>query len=406
MSKNIKVIDSIMGSGKSQYAIQHMNTDKESDFIYITPYLDEVKRIKKNCPNRKFIEPKEDNENNVFSKTKSLKLLLKEGIDITTTHALFKLVDEETEEILSAGNYTLILDEVMDVVQQIPLTKADQTLLFDESKILRVDDLHNVILGEGAERYIEEGNGKFAELIHMAKLGRLFKFQDIVILWEFPVNIFRYFKEVWILTYLFDGQIQKYFFDFYDVEYKKYTVIKENELYKLIDYDHTINEERLNFLKTKIAIYEGKLNNVGNIKTSLSYTWYKNVKTSVFDMLSKNVYNYLKNIHKAKSTDSLWTCFKNKILSVPSYKRAFIAHNIRATNEYSNTHTLAYCVNKYISPFLVNYFKTKDIEIDEDIYALSEMLQWIFRSRIRNDENINIYIPSSRMRRLLKHYLS
>ena len=90
---------------------------------------------------------------------------------------------------------------------------------------------------------------------------------------------------------------------------------------------------------------------------------------------------------------------------VPSYKRVFIPHNLRATNEYSNTHTLAYCVNRYISPFLINYFKTKDVNVNQELYALSEMLQWIWRSRIRNDESINIYIPSSRMRKLLIEYL-
>ena len=39
------------------------------------------------------------------------------------------------------------------------------------------------------------------------------------------------------------------------------------------------------------------------------------------------------------------------------------------------------------------------------MYALSEMIQWIFRSRIRNNEDINIYIPSSRMRNLLIEFL-
>ena len=58
--EKIKIVDSIMGSGKSQMAIQMMNEDVESDFIYITPYLDEIRRIKQNCTNRKFTEPKED----------------------------------------------------------------------------------------------------------------------------------------------------------------------------------------------------------------------------------------------------------------------------------------------------------------------------------------------------------
>ena len=59
----------------------------------------------------------------------------------------------------------------------------------------------------------------------------------------------------------------------------------------------------------------------------------------------------------------------------------------------------------YISPFLVNYFKGKDISINQDVYALSEMLQWIFRSRIRNDESIFLYVPSKRIRKLFLNWL-
>ena len=57
-----------MGSGKSQYAIQLMNEDKENDYIYITPYLDEIKRIRENCKSRSFVEPKENEEERIFTK--------------------------------------------------------------------------------------------------------------------------------------------------------------------------------------------------------------------------------------------------------------------------------------------------------------------------------------------------
>lgn len=45
---NIKVVDSIMGSGKTSAAINLMNNaSKDENFIFITPYLNEVERIKK-----------------------------------------------------------------------------------------------------------------------------------------------------------------------------------------------------------------------------------------------------------------------------------------------------------------------------------------------------------------------
>ena len=56
MSK-ITIIDSIMGSGKTTWSIDKMNNDIENNYIYITPYLTEIQRIKQQVTNKKFYEP-------------------------------------------------------------------------------------------------------------------------------------------------------------------------------------------------------------------------------------------------------------------------------------------------------------------------------------------------------------
>ena len=43
--------------------------------------------------------------------------------------------------------------------------------------------------------------------------------------------------------------------------------------------------------------------------------------------------------------------------------------------------------------------------MDEDQYALSIMVQWIWRSAIRDGDDIYIYLPSSRMRRILRDWI-
>jgi hypothetical protein len=68
----VKVVDSVMGAGKTSYAIQMMN-QKEGPWLYITPFLDEVKRIKETCKIRNFKEPKETQYSN---KSEDLKRLI------------------------------------------------------------------------------------------------------------------------------------------------------------------------------------------------------------------------------------------------------------------------------------------------------------------------------------------
>ena len=66
---------------------------------------------------------------------------------------------------------------------------------------------------------------------------------------------------------------------------------------------------------------------------------------------------------------------------------------------------MAYCLNKYINSVVKTFFDSKGIQTDEDTYAVSEMLQFIWRSAVREGNEIWVYIPSSRMRQLLKDWI-
>ena len=78
---------------------------------------------------------------------------------------------------------------------------------------------------------------------------------------------------------------------------------------------------------------------------------------------------------------------------------------MRAGNEYRDRTAVAYLVNKYFNPFIKNFFVSNRIEVDEDGYALSEMLQFLWRSGIRDGKRITVYIPSKRMRDLLNKWI-
>ena len=90
------------------------------------------------------------------------------------------------------------------------------------------------------------------------------------------------------------------------------------------------------------------------------------------------------------------------------YKRqakGFVVHNQKATNRYADKTTLAYGLNLFMSVPIKRYLESRGGEVKEDLWSLNEMLQWIFRSGIRKGKAIHIYIPSERMRGLLKEWL-
>lgn len=388
----INVIDSIMGSGKSEWAIQYMNKNEDKNFIYITPFLDEVNRIKSNCINRKFKEP----VNKGDGKLSSFKKLLSKGENIASTHLLFSFADDEVIELLKMKNYILILDEVMNVIESLDIDRVDLNMLFND-KLLILNKDNTLSWNKEYSNY----SGKFEYVKIMAEHNRLIYYSDTILMWRFPVDVFESFKEVWVLTYMFKGQIQRAYYDLYNKEYKFYSI--KNKILS----EYSDNERIIDL----INIYEDKLNEIGKDYYSLSFSWYiKNVKNKeVLKTLNNYKANYFKNIIKSNSKQAMWTTFKDfeKDIKDKNYNsKSFVPHNSRATNNYREKNNLVYLVNRFINPIYVNFFKDKGIILNEDMYATSELLQWIWRSSIRDGNKINLYIPSVRMRGLLKKWLN
>ena len=86
-------------------------------------------------------------------------------------------------------------------------------------------------------------------------------------------------------------------------------------------------------------------------------------------------------------------------------ENAFVKCNCRATNAYRDCWALAYLINVYVHPYVLRWFERQGVKIDQEAYALEQMVQWIWRSAIRDRKKVKLYIPSSRMRRLLKQWL-
>lgn len=399
----VNIVDKIMGGGKTSAAINYINdpANSEKRFLYITPYLNEVQRVIKSCPDRKFKEPK-----SYGTKLNGIQYLFERGVNIVSTHSLFRLFNSEIIDLVYNNNYILIMDEVADVIQPLQITKYDLETLLE--KYTFVDE--NSILRWVAKDYI----GDFQKYKDLCELECIGIYNDTAILWLFPVATFRAFHEIFILTYMFKAQVQKYYFDFYNIEYKWLDIDGNSlETYRFsFDSDGETENYYLDGPKFRklIQICENdKLNQIGDLDTSLSKSWYeRNMNNTLMKTLRDDTYNFFRNHAKTKSNLNLWTTFKDykDVVTGKGYAKGFLSSNMRATNEYKDRTAIAYLVNKYFNPHIKNFFYSHDIKIDEDGYALSEMLQFIWRSAIRENNPIQIYIPSSRMRNILSKWLN
>lgn len=420
------------GKGKTSWAIQYMNKHPEKSFIYVTPLLNEVTRIKEST-NIGFVEPTFKGKR----KLDDFNALLCNGENIATTHTTFSNSNSETLKLLHQNGYTLFLDEVIDVlVPYNSIAEGNATIKSGDIKLLLEKEFISVDK-YGRVSWIGPSYDKdgytYAEIERLAKRNNLLLINNSLFLWEFPADIFKAFDEIFVLTYLFQGSQLCPFFEYHDLSFTKMNVVQNEGEYTIIPFQRDDADTEL--YKTLIDFNKDQSLNTYKKRGALSTTWYKNnisgCRSSEAIRLRNNLKNFFRNKHNAKANQIMWTCPKNfydkikgsgfkcirrltheeeKLSEQEKHKlktqlSCFVSCNARATNDFKERNVLAYCCNLFANPFVPDFFEGKNIKFDEDVFALSNLIQWVWRSAIREGKPIKLYIPSARMRELFGNWL-
>ena len=359
--------------------------------------------------------------------------LVSKGKNISTTHSLFSGIDDETLQLIKEQNYTLVMDEVMEVIK--PLDMYPDYTEYDDDEKQRICRTDMDVLE--TKKFIEIDSSYLIKWIEKDKILDRYKsfkekiesgliyFSAKTLLFEtFPSKIFKedIFKEIYVMTYQFEYQLQSYYFLFFNVPYEKFGVKKHRLAanyrynFSLVTYDEymvfdLLFREKLKRL-FKIVSSPTK-NSVGfkdhsRGKEKLSVKHYKEMTEEEVRLIKSKSVTFVCDQMCSETSRIMWTTFKDdkdKFLHKRLAEKNFVPINSRATNDYRNRDGLIYLVNRFINPYYNHLFSSKGIRVDQDMYALSEMLQWIFRSAIRDEKPIEIYIPSERMRGLLEEWL-
>lgn len=334
-------------------------------------------------------------------KATSLPYLLSNKDNIVSTHQLFLNLNPNI--LKEAKDHILIIDEMLSVYEKYDEFKEPEIKrMFDNGWLSLKEDGITLIFHRDKYGEITKDNPDptmdthYESFASLCDLGQLMYIDGRAVVWELAADTLKSFKEVWIATYLFEDSIMATYLKVHGIEYE---IIKFGN--KPSEVKHLIN------------IYEDSgrstLNKVGNKSNALSHSHQKEFP-NVRDTLRSNLDNYIRNKVKAKKGDILWTVYKdykNKIQknNIHDYSKQWLPLNTKATNAYGDRHTVAYLCNVHPDPITMRSSSARGFTVDVDKYALSEMVQFIWRSAIRNGEEINLYIPSLRMRSLLKDWL-
>lgn len=407
IATEFNIIDCPPGAGKTTAMINYINASASGEhFIFVTPYLEEVKRIKKSCRSKGFVEPQ-----SYGSKMLHLISLIKKGKNVATTHALFNNITLEVAQLIKEQHYTLIIDEAICPVEVVELSRYDARTILD---CYTEKEEHNRLKWT-ANKY----EGRFEDIANLCEMGRIYSCDNTALMEMFPIEVYLSFDKIYLMTYLFYHQIMRCYLDYHGVKYNYKYVEYKNDTYRLTNKRMTYN--KIDY-STLIHIYEytdpehqngvkKDLNAIGKNCYALSKGWY--IKNSEeggdIERLRKNMHLYLNRVNKNVSCkQKMWTTFSKyaDVMAKGISTNAFIPCNLKASNEYRNRTVCAYTVNRYMNPYIMRFFSKKGVTINQEQYALSDLLQWLFRSAIRDEKEVWVYIPSRRMRVLLQQWIS
>lgn len=398
-----------MGKGKSSAAINLMN--RGGRYIYVTPLLTECDRIVRACG---FYQPMDDER----SKLSDLKRLLSEGKNIAMTHVLFSLFDYKCRELVSRLGYTLIVDEAFNVYDGIAISSDDLSMLLANY----IDSVPRPDFGRGVSSLVWRKNcmsyaGTFESLKQRILLGNVYLKtvgnQRVLIQILHPENL-RVFDRVIFLTYLWEGQLQRTYLDFFNFQQKRLYVSSSGDSYEFCEDPCEPDEGGAAFRDLIRVVDSPKLNDIGAEETDLCKNWYIKNRAQLPE-LRKHMRSFFErrgsypaDCGRDKGKYRLWSTFKDyeRVIagSPPRYADSYLYLGARASNDYVDAVNLAYLCNLYANPAMLNFFEGTE-RINNDLYALSMMIQWIWRSAIRIGNPINLYLPSARMRELLSDWL-
>lgn len=392
----VKIIDRPCGTGKTTSLLKSFEHDKK--YIVIVPYLSEVTRVigEADCD---FYEPVVEGE--TTTKISSLIQLAIEGKNIATTHKMF----ESLVSVCRKGylkEYHLVIDEVPDPVKvAYQLSKASLNEIYLGGGYIQVDYTGLVSTSEKWQiKQFEFNDTLSPKLMNQAATGCLYLSENQYFLLCMPSELLTSCQTTTILTYKSEGSILCKYLDKEGIPY-------------VVDSSVIAEEEFRSKARELISI-----NSLTTALTSFKWSHSKQALFSKTDCDKVKV--GLKNLRSTKlvgvdQKDILFTCRKSlwfdeykgpKIKNGSRINNAnWVSNTTRGTNLYSHCSHAIYLYDQNVNPVVARWLGIKDLSSFNDNYALTELIQWLYRSRVRKGEPIDVYFASDRMKSILMNWL-
>ncbi|WP_433989101.1 hypothetical protein SuNHUV7_32880 (plasmid) [Pseudoseohaeicola sp. NH-UV-7] len=409
----ITIIDRPCGTGKTTDLIQSL-ADKNK-FLIVTPYLDEVQRIVRDAPQGVCIETPSDDK---MSKLESIRELLSKGANIATTHALYVNLAEVARNGLLAG-YEIIIDEVpnpIEVTEGVSAADFKDVLLRDE--YVTVDETTGQVRLTMKWQLLVKGGatGFFRNVYQDALANRLFTDEEgNLFVLAVPTDLLTAGTSLTILTYLAEGSLIKAYLERCKLTYTLNTWEGEAEWRKkarsliTIEVFNVPSDIKLSHAKQTARKQSNDGQRISDaIKKLFQRKWSGVAKENT--VLTCAAVNWFADGSLSRQKAGPWAsrsfgkwAQEDGVWQVMNGIN-WLANTTRGSNRYIHCSHAIYLYDQHPKPQIKAYLGRSD-QAFSDAFALTELVQWLWRTRVRAGLPITVAIPSERMRYLLTNWL-
>ena len=428
-----------MGAGKTKYIFDYISEHPEKRFIYVTPLLSEAeKRAVENCASVEMTSP----SLNEGSKNTHVLELLKEGRNISTTHSLFRQLNKEHILLLSYWKYTVVIDETIDFIESFMDYTQDDIKDLVEKQMLSFDENQN---GKAIFNWEVSPGNHFRQLHDLCESGSVYstKAPNTMLNVQIPPSVIEAADDVIVCTYMYEHSLMNAFMKLHGFEY---TFLKVPELEEESKIIHNRIKKNLKVISLQSADKYLERSH----KTALSHSWWqtainngrvldlfrfcsnwlsnnKEYCTNFFFTCPKNIVTYDSSTNKRKTKpilDRESIKYFNDVMGVETKHEIkddsdnvigvetrnenikWLFSGTKATNDFADKQVCFYLMNVYPNLAVQHYLSDYGQKIDQDKYALSEMVQFLWRGNIRRpDGAMKVYVASKRMKQLLLDWI-
>lgn len=395
----VNLVDHPCGFGKTSSLIETINQQTDKRFLIVVPTLSEVERILTETECGRFKSP----SNEAGTKANDLERLIQSGVSIVTTHKLFN----ESEYVAIEGglrDFHIVIDEVPDVIMK-SLTISKQA--FEK---LYLETGYCTVGMDGRIKTTDHGRNELGmlrgviddQLANAILTDQLFYAGGSALVSTLSMHLLQRSLSITVLTFMSEGSMFLRYLDRSDVTFNRYINVDAHKEFRQI-------ARELVTVETITAMEH------------VSFNYNKQSKYRVGNTEAKSVSNALKNLKQRHLIDVseaniLITCAKNQWYDKNGKPAAFskgsrmfnrtnwIPNTTRGTNRYDNCSHLIYLYDQFANPAILRWLGASDKHF-QDQYALAELIQWVWRSRVRRGLPITLYLPSARMRHILLNWL-